>query len=464
VKVPISPKWLTLGNALVLAVAIPAVLWSLLSLVLTLVIGDPSTSTIEVPYIELVVQGLLAAVVFLLLGRTDKRSWLIALLPLTLWVIFRGLISGISPLWIIAISLVLLSPLISLLLAGHPALVNLRLLRILFIGIVIGQFLIFPLNFVSLLMDDDASPYDRFSGTLLGKGGYFSSYILLSATALLMVSKARLRIKVSFTVAVLTYAWFAEVKLIWFVAGVVVAGILVMTSNRKNLLWKTPLALFSILAGALLSLTLPSSLGLQPDNLRINLSPTPNAAIENFNRLTKDTREIVPGVTTGDGSKFAVARALMNPWSDLWVESDASALFGVGPAGGLSHLSRTADAQGLFTSHHRPDSGFRDSARILAGKQQQDQSLATQPETTILGIVSEIGYLGLILFLMSLLLVFRTLLKKFDRPTVGIILGFVIAFVPLFSLWETPGFWIFLALGLAAYGQRRVSEGLSESV
>jgi len=433
----IVPKWLTLGNGLTVAVIAPALVWSFLSLVLTLGLGHPSMSTVEVPYIELAIQVTLAGGVFLLMSRKDQKCWLIILLPLILWVIIRGLISGISPLWIFAISLLLLSPIISLLLAGHSALGNLRALKWSFTIIVVGQLVTFPFNFLSVMMDDDASVYDRFSGTLLGKGGYFSSYILLAATSFLLVSRAKLKVKLAAVVIMFTYAWFAEVKLIWFVAGAVVFGMLIMTTNRKNLLWKVPLAVGSLAIGAILSILVPSSLGLHSGNLNFSVG-----APSTFGNLTQD------------GSKVTVIQEVLNPWSDLWAENNETAIVGVGPAGGLSHMSRTADAQGLFVSQIRPDSEFRDSARLLAGSQQQDQSLATQAETTILGIVSEVGYLGLILFLISLVLVFRILLKKFDRSTVGIVLGFVIAFVPLFSLWEVPGFWIVLALGLAAYGQR----------
>jgi len=452
VSAGIVPKWLTLGNGLTVAVIAPALVWSFLNLLLTLGLGHPTESTIEVPYLELVIQLVLAGIVFLLLSRVDKTQWLVILIPIIIWSLVRGWFSGISPLWSLALAFLLLSPLISLLLAGHPALTNMRVLRSTFVIIMVGQLITFPFNLSYSLMDDDASFYDRFSGTLLGKGGYFSSYVLLAGVFFLLLSRAQSKVKLAVLITVMAYAWFAEVKLIWFVAGALASGVLIMNATRKSFVWKIPVAFLLLISGALLSLLVPSSLALAVDwaPKGISIAGTTQQAM-NLTQLAGDTPESV------SGSKILVIVDTLNPWSDLWATSDENVVTGVGPGGGLSNLSRTADAQTLFVDQQRPDSEFRENARALAGSQQQDQSLATQPETTILGIVSELGYLGLILFLAALALVFRFLLKKFDRSTVGIILGFVIAFVPLFSLWEVSGFWMVLALGLAAFGRRRNS-------
>ena len=433
--------WLTLNNSLTAAVVIPALTWCFLNLVLTLIAGHPSKSTVEIPYVELPVQILFASFVFLLLARADKKIWLLVLTPLLIWVIIRGSISGVSIVWGIALSLLLLSPLISLLLAANRKLKSVRALKVSFVIIVIGQLVTFPLNFTSFLMDDDASIYDRFSGTLMGKGGYFSSYILLAAAFLFLLTKAHKGLKVGAFALALAYAWFAEVKLIWFVAGVVAAAMLAMTAHRKDFVWKLPLSFAVAALGAFLSVSIPSSLGLHSENMVFTV--TPGTTIVTL---------------TGDGSKVTVIESVMTPWSELWVESGNSALIGVGPTGGLSHLSRIADQQALLPGQVRPTQDFRDTTRALAGSAQQDQSLATQPETTVLGLVSELGYIGLVLFLVALSIVIALLFKKFDRPTVGLVIGFIIAFVPLFSIWEISGFWMVLGLGLAAFGRQVPSQ------
>lgn len=83
---------------------------------------------------------------------------------------------------------------------------------------------------------------------------------------------------------------------------------------------------------------------------------------------------------------------------------------------------------------------------------QQDQSIVTQPESTINGLVSELGYIGLALFLAALCLTLWIALQVFTRAAVGVFAGFAFSFIPLFSLWETPGLWMVIALGLAATG------------
>jgi hypothetical protein len=82
--------------------------------------------------------------------------------------------------------------------------------------------------------------------------------------------------------------------------------------------------------------------------------------------------------------------------------------------------------------------------------------------TANLEVVSELGYIGLVLFLVALSIVIALLINEFDRPTVGLIIGFIIAFVPLFSIWEISGFRMVLGLGLAALGRQVTTQSFCD--
>lgn len=436
-------KWLIYA-----AITLPAGVWVYLNFVLTLVLGHPTRETREVPYAELLAQSLLAILVFMTDSRRQRLLWLAILLPVPLWSLVRAISTDTSPAWSLALSAILLSPYIALLLSCQVSPAIRRALSVTFVVIVLSQFVVFPLNFLGLLADDTAAPYDRFSGTILGRGGYFSSYVVLAGAFYFGITKARVWQKFLVFIVAFSYAWFAEVKLIFFVAGVVTASVLLFASSAKRLFMTIPLALLAVLAGAWMSISLPSSYGLLVPQYNFSIV-APQESLDRFGSLS-----------SVHGSKIRATISLLNPSSALWSENGESVLVGVGPVGGLSNLSRTLDANTILATLSRPDREFRDEARLLAGPMQRDQSLATQPESTVNGIVSELGYVGLFLFLGTGAAVTFLSLRRFDRAAVGVFAGFGFAFVPLFSLWEIPGFWMVLALGLASTQQKSRVEGV----
>jgi len=432
---------------------------------MTLAFGHPSTDTRELPYVEVALQGLLALGVLVVLPNRSRLWWWVILVPLPAWTLVRAVMTGTSPVWAVLLSVLLLSPILSVLLACQATERITRALRIAFIAIMASQLLVFPLNLLGWLADDTAIPLDRFSGTLLGRGGYFSSYILLAGAFFLAATRVRPWLKVMTFIVVLAYAWVAEVKLIFFVTGVVLATVLLFTCTRRRAVLMVPGAIVAACVGLLLSLAVPSSYGLQRDNYDYQFGDA-QQSFTLLEKLTETQADFSPSASqTGEtnGSKIAATIAVLSPTSNLWSQASDTALLGVGPSGGLSHLARIADAYGPLADQIRPQPDFREEARSLAGSRQRDQSLATQPESTINGVVSEIGYVGLLLFLSSFILAVWMSLKVFTRAAVGVFVGFAMAFVPLFSLWETPGFWMVVALGMASLGQKSTLSQLPHS-
>ena len=431
-------------------IAVPALTWAFLNFGMTLVFGHPTADTRELPYVEVALQGLLALGVLVFLPNRSRLWWLVMLLPLPAWTLVRALMTDTSPIWAVLLSVLLLSPILSVLLACLATERITRVLRIAFIAIMVSQLLAFPFNFVGWLADDTAIPLDRFSGTLLGRGGYFSSYILLAGAFFLATTRLRPWLKIVTFVVVLSCAWVAEVKLIFFVTGVVLATVLIFSSTRRSVAWKLPVAAVAAFIGTWLSLSLPSSYGLQVDNYGF----TVGSAEQSIAQLGNLTQSVAETDVESSGSKIAATIAVLSPASELWAQSVQNVFWGVGPTGGLSHLARVADASGFLASASRPDPDFREQARSFAGSRQRDQSLATQPESTVNGLVSELGYIGLLLFLLSSVVAVMLSLRVFTRTAVGVFVGFAAAFVPFFSLWETPGLWMVIALGMASVGTK----------
>lgn len=449
-------------------IAGPALVWAFLNFGMTLAFGHPTTDTRELPYIEVALQGLVALGVMAFLPNQSRVWWLVALAPIPVWALSRALTSDTSPVWAVLLSVLLLSPILSVLLACEATERVVPVLRVAFLAIMIGQLLTFPFNLVGLLADDSAIPLDRFSGTLLGRGGYFSSYILLAGAFFLALTRARYWVKALSFAVVLGYAWMAEVKLIFFVTGVVLATLLVFSCTRRSAAWKVPGAAVAVVMGTWLSLSVPSSYGLQVDNYGFAMGSAEQSitqlgkliepTTDSLTSTTPATQSATETIVESNGSKLAATIAVLSPTSDLWAQSERNPLWGVGPTGGLSHLARVADASGFLAGASRPDPDFREQARSLAGSRQRDQSLATQPESTVNGLVSDLGYVGLLLFLLSSVVAVILSLRVFTRTAVGVFVGFAVAFVPFFSLWETPGLWMVIALGMATVG---VKPGLS---
>lgn len=468
---------------LVLAgVAVPALTWSFLNLVLTFALGHPSNDTRELPYAEVAIQFIFSSAVFLFLPRHSRVWWIVALLPWALWTFVRAGVEGVSLVWALASCALLLSPLISWLMACEVPPTATKPLRIAFLTILVGQLLAFPLNFSGWLRDDTATDLDRFAGdldrftgTLLGRGGYLSTYLLLLGAALFLTTGAPRKQKAVAFICVFAYGWIAEVKLIFFVAGIVLGTMLMFSSTRRNFHWKILAAVFIVFVGSLLSLALPSAYEMTDGRQR--LTPANSSQIsESLARLTQsepnsggsaldahpsygpgvseEPKELEPTSGPIEGSKMAVLIAVLKPDSALWSQASQNVALGVGASGGLSHLARVADASEIFPHLKRPDQYFRTEARSLAGAEQRDQSLVTQPESTLAGLVTETGYVGLALFALGFSATIWRMLLVFKREVVAVAVGFTMAFLPLFGLWEISGLWMVLALGMAAIGPR----------
>lgn len=368
------------------------------------------------------------------------------MLSLLAYGLILGLSSNLSMRWILASLMGVGGVLLALHLASLVR-IRSKIAAWVALCLIVSQLIFVCLNFYGIATPGHLDDVDRFVGTLTGRGGYFATYLLIFSLIWLAAPTTPKRLAIPAVGVSVAVTWIAEVKF-GFIAIGLITGVAAgwRVANRigraqwlRCLLGGCVLVV-SLVTGMLLAIAAPTPLMVERSGERtvevfVAGGVLPDDGTGSSASSTSDgspTNES-GGESPQEGPAFGKWQALQTvpfPRSDFWASAEGSWIFGVGPAQGLSWTARSKAVESAEYGsqwNQRFNNPLQESSSIIQG-----------PRSQLLGVISEMGVVGLFLFLGSCGLLLLVLWRR-SMYLASVLAPLVVLLTTLTPILESVG-------------------------